>query len=715
MPVNDSLASEQWYRFRYCLERGHYDFLTKADKCDKFVKGDQWESADLFALQLQRRPALTINKIQSTLSTLEGDQIQNRNEVLFRPAAGAKAPTAEALTKVWMQIAQNNQLPWVRSEVFSDGLVRSRGFFDVRLDFNDAMQGEVRISQLNSKNCVIDPDAEEYDPDLWNDVFVTKWLTFQDIAMLYGDEDAEYLRDRDSAMFPYAYDSIERVRDRFSGSALQGSYYGISDEAGVRRNIRTIERQYRKLTMQKHFVDVVHGDMRPVPDAWDRNKIASVLERAGNTINVINKQVKRIRWTVTGDNVVLHDDWSPYKHLTVVPYFPRFRYGTTTGLVEHLLGPQELLNKTTSQELHVVNTTANSGWKVKTGSLRNMSIEELEANGARTGLVMELDDISAAEKIQPNQTPTGLDRLSYKAEESMKTISNVTDSMQGNDREDVAAKAIAYKQQRGSVSHTKSIDNLERTDFILARNVLDIVQGYYTEERIIHITHDDVTRETEEVAINQPDPTTGEIINDLTLGEYNIVIVSTPYRASMEDSQFEQALGMRKEGIAIPDEVLIENSRLMRRSEIIKKMQAVANSPEAQKRADLEMRNLEATVAKVEAEVGDKTADAGLKGARTQKETVEAQAIAQEDGQGELVKLQAELEADRERNAMELQKMREEMAMKWEAFQQEMQMKRESHAQDAAIKQEQADVAAEQQRTAHYAEREKGLADSSSD
>jgi len=54
----------------------------------------------------------------------------------------------------------------------------------------------------------------------------------------------------------------------------------------------------------------------------------------------------------------------------------------------------------------------------------------------------------------------------------------------------VAAKAIAYKQQRGSVNMTKVLDNLERTDYILARNVLDLVQEFYTEERLINIRCD---------------------------------------------------------------------------------------------------------------------------------------------------------------------------------------------------------------------------------
>ena len=715
MAVNDQVASDQWYRYRWCVERGHYDYLEKAHRCDEFFVGNQWTEADLNKLKQQGRPALTINKILSTLSNVMGEQIYNRNEVLFRPSAGADPGTADALSKVWMQIAQNNQLPWVRSDVFCDGVIRSRGFYDVRLGFNDSMRGEIQIGMLNSKNVVIDPDAEEYDPDYWNDVFVTKWMTYQDIHTLYNAEDAEYLRDREASLFPYAYDSIERVRDRFSGTALQGSYYGMQDKEGVRRNIRVIERQFHQLDNQLHFVDVMTGDMRPIPEGWNRNQIASVMDKAQGQLNTVKKLIKRVRWRVCADHCVLHDDWSPYKHFTVVPYFPHFRHGKTVGIVEGLISSQELLNKTSSQELHIVNTTANSGWKVKKGALKNMTTEELKVVGAQTGLVLELDEIDGAEKIQPNQTPNGLDRISYKAEEHIKTISGVSDSMQGFDREDVAAKAIQYKRQQGSLNLVKVMDNLQRTDWLLARNVLDIIQAYYTEERIVHITHDDIMNASEQIVVNQQ-TAEGKIVNDLTLGEYQIVITSAPARDSLEDSQFEQAKGLRELGVPIPDDVLIENSRLLNRSQIIEKMKAATNSPQAQKEAELKLRAQEAEVTKLEGEAKEKHTKAGLDQARTQKELVQAQNEGQGDA-SELRKLEMQHQIDMEKLAMDRWKMEQEFQLKREAMAQELQLKREAAQQDAVIKQQQAEQQAqltaqqaEQAEADHYAERAEKVA-----
>lgn len=695
MPVDAQLATEQWMRYQYCRDRGHLQFLEKAHQCEEFFAGNQWSQADMTSLRLQRRPALTINKILSTLSTVFGVQIENRAEILFKPSYGSPAETAEALNKVWMQIAQNNQLQWVRSELFADGCIRGRGFLDTRLDFSDSLQGEVRITNLNSKNVVIDPDAEEYDPDSWSDVHVTKWLTPQDIAILYSKGDADILKNRDGSAYPYGYDSVERVRDRFGGNQLLAGYYGILDQHNVRRNVRVLERQYRRLDKAEHFVNVRTGDLRQVPSEWDRDRIAFYLQNAGPDVSVVKKLVRRIRWTVTADNLVLHDDWSPYKHFTVVPYFPIFRYGKTVGLVENLIGSQELLNKTSSQELHVVNTTANSGWKLKTGALKNMSVEELEMKGAQTGLVLELDDVAAAEKIQPNATPQGLDRISYKAEEHIKGISGVSDSMQGFDREDVAAKAIQTKRSAGATNMGKPLDNLARTDWILARNVLDMVQAHYIEERLFTITHNDPAKELETVAVNQWDEGEQRIVNDLTVGEYSITVTSQPYRESLEDSQFDQALAMRERGIAIPDSVLVENSRLLRKQEIIKAMEGDKDSPEAQQRAQLELRALEAEVATAEAEAMSKKADAELKMAKAQEALVSAQnGAGGESPEAKMAELEMDAQLQREKMdrefALKTEQMEREFALKERQFQQEAEIRQQQASQDAEIKQKDA-------------------------
>ena len=108
MPVNHEVTSENYYRYRYAAERSHYDFIAKADKCEKFFKGDQWAPADIATLTLQRRPALTINKINSTIATVQGVPI-----VVTEQSVGA----AHAVQRVLAATAPQHIDPAIAGEI----------------------------------------------------------------------------------------------------------------------------------------------------------------------------------------------------------------------------------------------------------------------------------------------------------------------------------------------------------------------------------------------------------------------------------------------------------------------------------------------------------------------------------------------------------------------------------------------------------------------
>jgi len=683
MPVNEKLAHDVWARYQFLRDNGHLDFVFKANKCEDFFLGAQWSKSDLALLKAQRRPALQINKIISTMSNVLGEQIFNRTDIAFKPRnENATLDVASALTKVFMQISDNNQLPWVRSDVFFDGVVSGRGFYDVRLNFTDSLQGEVHVEQVNPKNVLIDADADAYDPDTWSDVVITKWISPDQIEILYSKADADLLRMDRGQFSPYSYDSIDRNRDRFGVPRSVMPGIGPESDRTSARNIRVVERQWKKLDKVSHFVDVTTGDMRQVPDSMDEVAVAAHLEKNPN-LTITKKLIHRIRWTVVAGSVVLHDDWSPYKHFTIVPFFPHFIRGRTVGLVENLIDSQELLNKSSSQELHIVNTTANSGWKIKKGSLTNMTTGELENRGAVTGLVLELSDVNDAEKIVPNQVPSGLDRISYKAEEHIKTISAITDYQIGNPREDVSAKAVQTNKASGQSNLAKVMDNMNRTDHLLARNILDIIQEYYTEQRLVRITTDKLTNSMEEITVNELTPE-GEIKNNLTLGEYAVVITTQPERDTFEETQFDQAVRLRTEAaVAIPDTYIIGASRLKDKAKIIEAMEGNKDSPEAKAEAALAARQREAEVSALEAEVENKVADAKLKHAKASKESVlaEKEANTPPEDNGAEAKL-AEVQLD---HKLAMQKLEAEFALKKEEMDREFALKEELARKEAAV------------------------------
>ena len=629
----EEISRTQWARYERARDNGHLDYIWMAKKCDEYYRGDQWDDEDAAALEAEGRPALTINTILPTVNTILGEQSTRRADIQFKPRRGGDGAIAQALTKLYMQIADNNKLDWVEQQVFADGLIMDgRGYFDVRMDFSDHVEGEIRITAKDPLDILIDPDAKDADPKTWNEVFETRWMTLDEIAELYGEKKAERLLFVAENGMSFGPDSVEYQETRFGDTQTNDDYFGAGvpgdEEYRNVKALRVVERQHKKLSRAMFFVDPDTGDQRQAPDAWSEAKNKKFAKQYN--LSLISKIIRKIRWTVTCDQVVLHDDWSPYNDFTIIPFFCYFRRGRPFGVVRNLLSPQEQLNKIASQELHIVNTTANSGWMVESGSLVGMTADDLEEHGAETGLVLEYQrGTTPPQKIQPNQIPTGLDRIAQKAAANIKTISGVNDSMLGTDSAEVSGIAIQAKQNRGAIMIQVPLDNLRKSRQYLAEKILNLIQTFYTEQRVIQVTNEaDPLKPREEMIINEQTPE-GRIINDLTIGEYDVIVATAPARDSFDETQFAEALALRQAGVVVPDDAIIEYSHLARKGELAKRIRQMTGqeppTPEQQEamaqQQQIQMQQLQLEMAKLDADVKKTQSEAALNIAKVQDTT----------------------------------------------------------------------------------------------
>ena len=649
----EEISRTQWARYERARDNGHLDYIWMAKKCDEYYRGDQWDDEDAAALEAEGRPALTINTILPTVNTILGEQSTRRADIQFKPRRGGDGAIAQALTKLYMQIADNNKLDWVEQQVFADGLIMDgRGYFDVRMDFSDHVEGEIRITAKDPLDILIDPDAKDADPKTWNEVFETRWMTLDEIAELYGEKKAERLLFVAENGMSFGPDSVEYQETRFGDTQTNDDYFGAGvpgdEEYRNVKALRVVERQHKKLSRAMFFVDPDTGDQRQAPDAWSEAKNKKFAKQYN--LSLISKIIRKIRWTVTCDQVVLHDDWSPYNDFTIIPFFCYFRRGRPFGVVRNLLSPQEQLNKIASQELHIVNTTANSGWMVESGSLVGMTADDLEEHGAETGLVLEYQrGTTPPQKIQPNQIPTGLDRIAQKAAANIKTISGVNDSMLGTDSAEVSGIAIQAKQNRGAIMIQVPLDNLRKTRQYLAEKILNLIQTFYTEERVIQVTNeDDPLKPREEMVINAMTPE-GTVINNLMVGEYDVIVATAPARDSFDETQFAEALSLRQVGVMIPDDAIIEYSHLARKGELATRIRQMTGqeppTPEQQQamaqQQEIQMAQIQLELAKMEAEVKKLQSEAALNIAKVQD-------TAEIDPQVRMAELQAKLQMNQE-------------------------------------------------------------------
>lgn len=577
---SSEIARKNFARYEYVSQRGHVDWCIQAMRFEDYYQGGgrQIIPEDREKMTDEYRMPIEINELSDAVNTALGYQINNRADISFRPRGqGANEAIGTALSKVAMQVADNNKLRWKESDVFADGMIRSRGYFEIMINFDDSMKGEIRIGHLDPCDVIPDPDAKSYNPDDWADVIITRWLTLDEIEGMYGTDARKaveanggpYINEDD-----FGNDTHEVARSHFGDDDNESSTYdAYYSEGGVTR-VRIIDRQHWKMEMAR-VVIFPSGDIRVAENA-NAEKLNAW--RASGAI-IVNRPTKRVRWTVSTCDVLISDTWSPMGHFSVVPYFPFFRHGKTKGLLNDGIGPQDLLNSCITAYNHAVKATANSGWLIEEKSLSNMETEDLATEGAKPGLTIEYRRTAKnkPEKITPNTVPTGIAELARIASEKVMKLTGQNSAMRGEGGKDQSGIAIQSMQYAAQMSLTVPLDNLAKTREMLAQRMLELVQAFYDDQRLINITKPDAITgkdTTEELRINWRETEGAEILNNLTIGEYDVVITEQPTQVTFQNSQFSQALDMKKAGINIPDTVLVKNSLLTNKAEIIEAMSA---------------------------------------------------------------------------------------------------------------------------------------------
>lgn len=598
----DDISRENWQRYQYGRDRGHDSYVQAARKLEGMYMGGglQWSHEDKETLKSQRRMPIEHNEIMPAVNSALGYQIANRMDIAFNPVGGnADQELAEVRSKVAKHIANNNALHWQETQVCADGFVEQRGYYDIRMDYSDNILGEMRIEAIDPRDVIPDPDAKDYDPDKWADVLITRWMSLDDIEAWYGQKARKEVESNMPSDTDFGDGDDSGFRNKFGRENRGGyDYDSWRNDEGMAR-VRVVDRQKFVYQMSKVAISP-EMDIR-MCEGKTPEELAE-LEAQGWFLT--KRMMRRVKWQVSTEMVTLFNDYSPFPFLSVVPYFPFFRRGMTRGIVDNGVGPQEALNKLLAQYIHIINTTANSGWMVEENSLTNMDTDDLEDVGAKTGLVVEFRQGSTPpSKIQPNRVPEGVDRMIERSVQAVRDAT-VPESMRGMGKDDVGL-VVQSKQFAAQQQLAVPLDNLARTRNILGKRIDWVITNFYDSQRIYRITEQDPTTGkpyTEEIQINQPSQ--NGYLNDMTAGEYDVVITSQPMQVTFDNSQFNQVIEMRDKGINIPDAFVLRYSNLSDKEEIIQALgeQQAPQDPLAEAKAAL----MKAQTDKLQAETVNK-------------------------------------------------------------------------------------------------------------
>jgi len=596
-----AIARENWRRYEYIKSRGHVEYMAQARRNEDFYLGGglQWDpTVKQFMEEVEGRPASECNEIMGSVNAAIGYQIANRMDVNFVPASDDANPlTAKVLSIVVKNALDNARHKWHETQQFGDGLIAQRGYLDIRTRTDENIKAELVFSTIDPMDGIPDPDAKSYDPADWLDFTITRWLTANEVGSIYGPDAQAKLeaqaRPKEGDFGDGTYDD-GIWRNRFGDPRTTANEFtaDLTDGSDVR--YRIIDRQHHKYEWATVAVYPT-GDTADISNA-SADELAA-LKRAG--VLTTKRRIKRVRWTVSAmQDVLLFDDWSPWKTFTVVPFFPFFRRGRTRGMIDNAISPQETLNKAISQAIAITNTVANSGWQVEENSLTNMNTSDLESIGGSTGLIQEYAKGSTPpKKIEPNQVPTGITNLITVARENIKAVTGINESMLGIGNQDMSGVAIQSRQFAAQQQLALPLDNLSRTRHMVAEKVLEFVQKYMPDERVIRIAGGDLSEERS-ITVNQVQPD-GSILHDLTLGKYDVVVSDQPMQITFDNSQFEQIKSLHETfGYIIPPKVALRYSNLPDKAEVGPLLeQANQPAPDPEAEASAALKNAQATAA----------------------------------------------------------------------------------------------------------------------
>ena len=545
-----------------------------------FVRGKQWSEDDKAALTEKGRPALTINKIRPHLNILSGYQRVNRYEVNFEPRTSDDFESCELRKGVTKYIMDNCDYNDVESAVFMDGIIGGIGWFHVFYNWDyTAMEGEIDIERISPFDIYTDPEARK--PDYSDGKFLcrAKWVDKDELCDIYPEHTDDILSEF------RRYDMDEKEADMVGTEPL---WYNRD-----LKKVRLIECWYKEREMETRYM-MADGTISDVPPP-----IPTVIA------SPFQVPVDKVRLAVIMGDIKLEEMDSPYQHgfFPFVP-FTLYHYGegdVPCGVVRDVKDPQREINKKRSQILHILNTQGNSGLITETTAMTEEQQERYRKYGSKPGAIIEVNDGTLAggriREIQPSAPPVGLIQSAQESEADIPKITGINESMLGISSPQQSGRAIELNQRQAVTNIAPFFDNLRKSKRAIVQQLWGykghkgLIPQYYTEEKVFRIVGK--TGEEQFVTVNQQvqmqDPQTGQLIttvlNDLSQGNYDVIISDTPYSVSQRQGQF-WALVDAVSKLGLPANIifdkLIELSDIPDKQEIIQRLQSQqqqANAP----------------------------------------------------------------------------------------------------------------------------------------
>jgi hypothetical protein len=137
-----------WIKLDY-NSKGQVKWRKDAREDFDFEAGEQLSEDDKAILQDAKRPIVIFNRIGTTVDSVAGQEVGNRQEVQFLPRTQGVVKKNELLTSAAKWFRQQCDAEDEESDAFRDMVVCGMGWTETRLDYEDNPEGDPKVDRID--------------------------------------------------------------------------------------------------------------------------------------------------------------------------------------------------------------------------------------------------------------------------------------------------------------------------------------------------------------------------------------------------------------------------------------------------------------------------------------------------------------------------------------------------------------------------------------
>lgn len=582
------LKLEIYHRYKSCTK--FYDKWEIEAKDDyAFGLGDQWLTADRQALHEQMRPCLTFNRIKPIIGVVSGYQRENSARIKVNPEGGEDKIFSEVMDKVLTFIDKVSHLSYRLGYLFDDGLYCGKGWIESSITYDkDPIKGELNFKQLTPYQVKVDPDCMDYDiNDSAQYCFKVVRLTKDKLKFLYPKKKKlidGFVKDNDDSVINGSGMFVEGDKDDYSNrpnktTVVKYQAETLDEEDFEKDQKFTVKEYWRLKTVTKYFVVEKETGEPQKFDTKEEAEAYAITQTmdGGEVMKVIDRESNEMWVAALCCGFILQDEKSPFE-----PYytgFPFFRYMAewtpnadsellrVQGFVRQLKDPQREKNKSKSQNLHILNTQANSGWIADDDALTPEGFKDLEEMGSKPGLVIKKRAGKEVREIMPKGPNVGHLQREQQADEEFKQISGINPDLMGLQEGTESGRAIALRVKQAIISLVRLFSNFRYTKECLGKFILQMLPLLFDSKKMMKILG------PQYLQANKLDE--GSLMAMLTIikdNKYDVLITESDHNSTLRYETFNQLVELTKAGIPIPPDLIIDYMDLSNSTEVKKKI-----------------------------------------------------------------------------------------------------------------------------------------------